>query len=357
MIRLLVLGLLLGTSLPSFAAVSAVFTPRLEDIQGKDALARRGILRTKVNGDWGPYSFYLEAFGEGETIAEQRELRRLGSGVFLQEAYVEFKLQSFYLRAGKQALRWSEMWVTPSLDVWTARRWNRFLYDPQPEQFEHSGGVSATYAVDGFSVEGAVMAEPARSRFPEPLPEFIEPQSDDVSGGLRVKFDLAGAGFSLVGARAGMKDTVGVSANYAFESFVPKIEIGSVKDRSPILVGLENNRFVAVGVDIFLGEWTFQPQATWSGFDGPDYQALFYLSGTWQKDRHDLQFQTFGNSITHDFFFNLFYAYNWKDWLQTGVFVQDYDGKDGGLFDVYRRATGGWLAGVRLEFNIGLGTE
>lgn len=353
----LVVGLLLGLPSLASAAASAVLTPRLEGIQGGDPLARRGLLRAKANADWGPYSVYVEGFGEAETEADRRRERRLGTGVFLQEAYVEFKLSSFYLRAGKQALRWSEMWVTPSLDVWTARRWNRFLYDPQPEQFEHSGGVSATYAIEGFSVDAAVISEMARSTFPEPLPEFLEEKSVEVSGGLRVKFDVAGAGFSLVGARHGMKDTSGVAVNYAFESFVPKLELGRVHDRSIFPLGLEDDRFVALGVDVFLGEWTFQPQATWSGFDGPDYQALFYFSGTWQRNRHDLQFQTFGNTISHDFFFNLFYAYNWKDWLQTGVFVQDYDGRDGGLFDVYRQATRGWLAGLRLEFNLGFGSE
>jgi hypothetical protein len=344
----------------SFAGASAVLTPRFEAIQGKETMAKRALLRAKLSGDGGPYSFYVEGFGEAESDPVRVDQRRLASGVFLQEAYVEFKLESFYLRAGKQSMRWSEMWVVPSLDVWTARRWNRFLFDPQPEQLEHSGGVSASYAVEGFSVDVAAINEPARARFPDPLPEFTDEVSEEISGGFRVKGDVLGFGLALVSARVGMKDTTGIALNRAFESFVPKFEAGTIRDRSLVPLGQVDDKFVALGVDIFLGNWTLQPQATAFDFgeeDPSDYQSVYYLGANWLSDRHDLQMQTFGNTASKDFFFNLFYGFNWKDWVQVGGFVQNYQGSDGRLFTYYHEATGGWLAGLRLELNTGLNTD
>lgn len=346
------------------AAASVVLTPRLEGAQGAEgSLAQRGLLRGKLNADWGPYSFYLEGFGEFEAVETERERRRLDeNAVFLQEAYLEFKVDSFFLRAGKQAMRWSEMWVRPSLDVWTARRWNRFLFDPQPEQLEHSGGVSATFVGDGFSLDGVVVNEVARDEFPRPLPRFVETRSDEVSLGARAQLDFSGFGLRGVLARHNWKSTTGLALNYAFEKAVPKVELGHVVDRSALPTGQENDGFVALGVDLFLGDWTLQPQATWFDFgDGSqgsqDYQTIVYLGGSWVRDRFELQFQTFGNTATSDFFLNLFCAYNLKDWLQLGAFAQNYEGSDGGLFDLYKRATGGWVGGVRLELNTGFSSE
>lgn len=355
------LFLFLSFVLPSagFAAANLVLTPRFEGIQSEERVeAQRALLRGKFTADFGPYTFYLEALAEGEANEARRDERRIQDGYFLQEAYIEFKVASFFVRAGKQAMRWSEMWVTPSLDVWTARRWNRYLFDPQPEQLEHSGGVSASYAIDGFSLETFVVSEMARNRFPQPLPEFVDQKSDDVSLGARMKLDVKGFGLGLVGARAGMKDITGFAANYALESVVPKVEIGHVHDRSFIPLGQVDDNFVALGVDVFWDNWTFQPQVTLFDFgtaNNQDYQSVYYLSGTWAKDKHDLQFQAFGNTSSSDSFFNLFYGYSWKDWVQTGAFVQNYQGTDGGLFTFYKRMTGGWVGGVRLEFNTSIG--
>lgn len=320
--------------------------------------AERALIRGKFNVDHGPFSVYVEGLAEGETLADRREERRLrGSSAILQEGYVEYKASSFFLKAGKQAMRWSDMWVTPSLDVWTARRWNRFLFDPQPEQLEHSTGVSASYAVEGFSADLFAVSELARSRFPEPLPEFATPESRSGNGGARVKWEAGGFGFSVLGARAGMKDIAGGAVNFATENFVPKLEIGRAWDRTPSLMPGSDGSFVAGGVDVFSGAWTFQPQLTVFDFSrAGGAQTIVYLSGTRSTEKHDLEIQSFVNTVTHDSFFNAYYGYNWKDWFQTGVFVQNYDGVDGGLFTLFKRLTGGPVYGVRLEFNAGFGT-
>lgn len=343
------------------AALSVVLTPRFEGAQGTERdLSRRGLLRAKVNGDWGPYSFYLEGFGEFESVTEERDRRRLDQeSVLLQEAFVEFKLDRLFVRAGKQSMRWSEMWVRPSLDVWTGRRWNRFLFDPQPEQLSHSGGVSASFVGDGYAIDGVIINQIARDEFPRPMPRYVDTVNDEeVSLGLRASLDLGGFGLRALSARHNWKTTTGLAVNYAFEKAVPKMEIGYVQDRSNFPLGQEEDVFVATGVDLFIGDWTLQPQATWFDFgDGSqgsrDYQTLIYLGGNWVRGRFEVQFQTFGNTATSDYFLNVFCAYNLKDWMQLGSYVQNYQGTDGGLFELYRNATGGWAAGVRLEMNSG----
>lgn len=336
-------------------------TARLEGLSGKRPLAQRALIKLKGNASLGPYSFFAEGFGEAESLQTEVDRRRLQQGVFLQEAYLEFKLDSFFLRAGKQALRWSEMWVIPSLDVWTGRRWNRFLFDPLSEQFNHSGGVSASWAPGVTSVEVAIMPEPGRSSLPQPLPEYLEEKSDQVSGGLRLKTEFWGLGWSAVAAQVGKKDTGGFSVNSAFEDWVFKFEAGQTRDRSTTVVpGREIDHFLALGGDFFLGAWTLQPQLTLFDFgdlakNTRDYQSLYYLGVTWTESQHDVQLQTFANTSSKDFFFGLTYAYNWKNWMQIAVILQNYSSRTGALLKTYQDATGGWVGGLRLEFNGGWG--
>lgn len=348
------LALLQGLS----ARAAVTLTPRFEVIQGKEeALAQRALLKSRLSADLGPFTLYAEGFAEGDAATDSAERRRARSSAHLQEAYLEFKMDPIFLRAGRQALRWSEMWVQPSLDIWTARRWNRLFFDPQPEQFIHSAGLSATYARETGSLEVFLTDQPARGEFPQPLPPTLEPLSKELSGGARAKIELGGFGLSALGARVGLKDWTGAAVNYAFDSVVPKFEIGQSVDRSGAPVtGRAREDFYALGFDIFWGSWTFQPQATFFdfgdlGLNSTDYQSIYYLSGTWQNDPHDLQFQTFGNTSSSDFFFSALYGYNFTDWFALSGFAQYYFGNDGGLMTLFHQITGGWTGGLRAEFN------
>lgn len=351
-----------------FAAVAAradlTLTPRFEAIQGKDeAMADRAMLKTKFSSNFGKFSVFAEGFVEGDA-AKAAEARRTKSDAALQEAYLELKQNAFFIRAGKQALRWSDMWVLPSLDIWTARRWNRLLFDPQPEQFIHSAGMSFTYATNGLSLESFITDDPARDEFPQPLPVNIDAKANELSGGARLKVDAGGFSFGVLGAKVGFKNWAGASVNYAFESVVPKLEVGGYQDRSVDAVAVasgasDHQNFAALGADVFMGNWTFQPQATYFDFgdlakNTRDFQSIYYLSGTWQNDKHDFQFQTFGNTSSSDFFFGTQYGYNFKDWMTGTVFAQYYYGDDGGLITLFHQLTGGWVGGIRLEFNISI---
>ncbi len=122
-----------------------------------------------------------------ETEIKRRfvDLRRV---VILQEAYLEYKQESYFIRVGRQALRWSESWTLPSLDIWTGRRFNRLYFDPLADQLTHSTGATFSYAQDTFSVELVSFWDLAETFFPEPIPE-VTPKKETSFGG-RVKWSL-----------------------------------------------------------------------------------------------------------------------------------------------------------------------
>lgn len=311
-----------------------------------------------MDASYGGLSVYLEGFGEAEALKARTEERRSPSNGYLQEAFFEYKKNAFFLRMGRQAFRWSDMWILPSLDVWTGHRWNRMLIDPLTEQLTHSTGVSSSWAGKNWGLEGFLVTDPAKTYFPEPLPKTTEPRKNSLHGGGRLKFNSNKFGFSLNGSQLRNKDTYGISTNYAFENSVPKLELGYSRDH--LLSDAEINpeeRFAALGMDFFLGNWTLQPQFTASDFYDPMTQTkrretLGYLSGTWQAKRHDFQFQFYLNMRTQDHYGSLAYMHKLKNNWSFGGYVQKYEGSDGLLFNTYKEMTGGgWLAGIRMEYN------
>lgn len=323
---------------------------RYEYIRGpEDELANRLLLKSKFNYDLGPFGIYLEGFGELEGNEDQKFIRRTDSTAYLQEAYLEFKLDSFYLRVGRQAIRWSESWTLPSLDVWTGRRYNRLFFDPWVDQFTHSTGILASYARESFSVDFVGVGDVAPNYYPVPIPE--ENLEKNTSFGGRVKLDFAGFGFSALTAQVLKKNYYGVSGNYAFEKAVPKFEAGSVHD-STLASTKKDLPFFTAGCDLFLGNWAILPQV--SIFEAhtvaldTQNQVSYYLSTQWNPNRHDLQFQFYRNDTVKDLFGNVSYGYNLTDYLTVSGFVQNYEGQQG-LYQVYEEITGGWAFGARIE--------
>lgn len=324
---------------------------RYEYIRGpEEELANRLIVKSKFNYSLGPFGVYLEGFGEFEGNEDQKLIRRSESEAYLQEAYAEFKLDSFYLRVGRQAIRWSESWTLPSLDVWTGRRYNRLFFDPLADQLTHPTGVSASYAIRSFSLEFVGVGDAAPTYYPIPLPEEV--QEKNTSYGGRIKGDIGGFGLTAVSAQVLKKTYYGLSANYAFENAVPKFELGSVRDDSLVGPLQKDSLFSTAGCDLFWGNWIVLPQV--SAFEAPNQslatetQLSYYLSTQWNPDRHDLQIQFFRNDTAKDMFGSVSYGYNITDSLTVLSFVQNYDGEQG-LYQVYEEITGGWAFGARIE--------
>jgi hypothetical protein len=349
---------------PRMAGADVVVIPKFEHIQNKNStLASREIAKIKVNYLGGPFGFYLEGFAEAENQGAQRDLRRVPNRAYLQEGYLEAKHENFYLRAGVQAQRWSEMWVTPSLDVWTGRRWNRFLFDPLAEQLTHPSGVLGSYAGEVYSADIFLVDHSGENIYPKPLPEQGEIiHRDDLYGGLRLKGSLGGVSYSVVGAQSEFQDSLGVSANYAFEKWIQKLEVGSVvKKNDPVfLAEKRRDTFVAIGADFFLDKWTLQPQATFFNFvaadsRGPKGQSLYYLGGTFTQNKFEFQMQGTWSPLTKDSFGSFLFVWNWNDTLTSALFVQNYAGDGTPLAKVYQDLSQGLIVGLRLEANFGTG--
>lgn len=328
-----------------------VLAPRYENIRGEqNELANRFILKGRLNGNLGPFALFVEGFGEYETQEDQAFVRRSPSRGYLQEAYVEFKLDSFHVRVGRQAIRWSEMWSLPSLDFWTGRRWSRLFFDPFQDQLTHSTGGSFAYAQESWSLDLVGVGEAAENTYPVPVTEVVSDLATSFGG--RLKVDVAGFGLSLVSAQILKVNHYGLSANYAFEQAVPKFEYGYVDDTAAPENLKSDRSFATAGVDLFLGSWILLPQVTVFEVNAPSgtqSQTSYYVSAQWNPHRHSVFFQLYQNSTTEDLFANASYAYNWTDSLTSTVFAQSYQGKDNGLYSIYEQITGGYVVGLRLE--------
>ncbi|MGE9743295.1 hypothetical protein [Bdellovibrio bacteriovorus] len=348
--RFLVLLALLMIS--PWARADLVFAPRYEYIRGQeDELANRLILKGKLNSNLGPFGIFIEGFGDFEGNEDQAYIRRSPSKGYLQEAYLEFKLDSFYVRVGRQAIRWSEMWSLPSLDVWSGRRWARLFFDPFQDQLTHPTGASFSYARETWSLDLVGIGDVAESTYPIPAPEPVEEKNTSFGG--RLKMDVKGFGLSLVSAQILNRNHYGFTANYAFETAVPKFEYGYVDDTTLPDTIKSDRSFGTVGMDLFLGNWVVLPQVTAyevNTLTGTQTQVSYYVSAQWNPNRHDVFFQLYQNDTTKDLFVNASYGYNWTDYFTSTIFAQSYQGKDGGLYDMYEEITGGYVVGLRLEF-------
>jgi len=341
---LAVLTLFSGKSWADFS-----LAPRYEYITGNgEEMANRILLKSKLNFSRGSFALYVDGFGEFDNANKtEYEIRRSPHRGYLQEAYVEFKSNAIYVRAGRQAMRWSEMWVVPSLDIWTARRWNRMYLDPLSEQLVHPTGVSFTYAKQNFSIDLVGITNLAENSYPLPMPPPAAPEENEVNAGARIQADFKSFHFSGIAAKQEKKYIYGMGANYAFDSAVPKIELGRQEDTSAVPVARAEMTFAAAGVDVFLGNWIFTPQVTVS-----ELMSIYYVSAQWKVEPHDFQVMGFTNPDNKDYFWSLNYSYNLNRYFSVGGFLQEYYGENGTLHWIYRQITGdGVVAGLRLEMN------
>lgn len=334
----------------SFARADLTVSPRYDYFLGAETeLANRFLVKTQLNAGKGPFSVFIDGFTEFEGNESQRTVRRSPPRGYLQEAYFELKMESFFVRVGRQALRWSESWTVPSLDVWTGRRWNRLFLDPFSEQLVHPTGVAFSYAPGNFSLDLVGVGEAAESTFPMPI-HSVKPDSD-TGYGIRSQWMWGGLGLSVVGAEAQKKRYYGMSGNYAFDKAVPRFEIGSSHDVSPNQNKNTEQSFSTLGCDIFLDNWILLPQVSAYEVltaDQKDIQTTFYLSLQWNPDKHNLQVQSFQNLKAKDSFFGVSYGYNVTDNFSASGFVQNYQGQQG-LYKIYEDITGGMVFGFRLE--------
>lgn len=336
-------------------------SPRYDLIADEEEVfSNRFLVNTNLSWVFKNYKLYYEAFAEHEAAKEnQVDWRRVGgSRIYLQELYFELQFESSYFKVGTQALRWSESWVTPSLDIWTGRRYNRLFVDPLAEQLTHPLGVSYSYARKKWSLDWALMLEKGKDFYPMPYDENIEINNPDpVSTGVRVRWDMFGFQSNVIVARVDRKNTFGYGSSYAFNRFVAKTEIGfTFNDHEDNLIQNREMYFGSLGADIFWGNLLVTPQLTlYQGDDvyieNPKTKYLWYLFASWNYRSHGFEFQTFNNQSDENYFISLLYNYNFWDLWKLSIYTQNYEGIGFSLPALVKQNTGGTLAGIRLQYN------
>lgn len=360
----LLIFLLLYSSLAKAGSTGLDYFLRFENWSTSRTQDPRAIFGTTLTANLSNFNFYLDGFLETDQGSlDTREWRRAQDRAYLQELYGEFAGSSFFIRVGKQAARWSDSWSLPSLDVWTARKYDRLFLDPLAQQLSHSTGLLLSYVGSSWSVDVAFMSDVAKDRFPEPYPElFNVDDPEGVNPGVRLKLDLNGLQTTLINARALRKNYYGTAFSYAFDKWVPKTEFGYIRNEQidPMIVK-RNQYFGSLGADIFLAELTLTPQLTVS--DGIDpfqenlNEVIYYLSATYTHKKHEVQFIGYNSSEAVDTFLSLGYTYFvTKSWAFSFI-MQNYQGNTGMLTEVVQDQNQGNYIGLRLQFNDGVKTR
>lgn len=331
---------------------SLELNPRIEGAlapraaEGQRSLVQRGFLKGtgQVSGD--SWRVFSEGFVEADLASERARLRRAENTLALQEFYGELKHEAWSVRAGRQAVRWSESWVLPSLDFWTGRRWNRLFLDPLSEQLTHPTGALFSYSTPAFEASLFGALRPAESYFPEPLEARVK--SEDLQLGARIKGRVAGFDWSVAGAELRSHQSIGGSLSYAFDTLVPKLEVGSTS---------EQERFATLGLDGFpdlsglLGEsWalSFLPQVTLESGD----RQLLYVPLRLSSSRHAIELSVYrGLRGSGDRLFSALYRFSALGALDISAYVQDYRGSPETLFGLLESVAGGTVVGMRIEMH------
>lgn len=334
----------------AFGATPLEFTltsnPRVEWIQDRDETeSARGHLGLNSSLKAGSLQAYVEGFGEYDLQKDLANLRRSQSDVLLQEAYLEYKFGPLLVRAGRQPVRWSESWTLPSLDLWTARYYNRLFFDPVAEQLVHPTGVLFTLGDPKKSLSVFENLVPAQNQYPEPLPQSSSQFSPQLGVRGKIRLD-SGFDVSAIYANQSSLVTYGASVSYALDQAVPKIEAGSNNAQG---------NFATLGSDIFIDEFTLLPQLTYYKvadasplLGNSGYSWLAYAMIRWTKDPHEIDLQGFYDQRESGQFISLHYSYQFRAGPLLEIYAQNYGGMTGSLFGLYQQITHSDVAGVRL---------
>ena len=307
----------------------------------RDAEALRASNTVKADLSVGSWRAYTEAFAEADAT-DAALVRKSDRSAWVQEAYIESKSENLFVRAGLQSLRWSESWSIPSIDFFTARRWNRLFFDPTENQYINPAGIRITFASPSLEVESFTGFSPAVDQLPQPLPDTK--RETGFEHGLRGKVRVAGFDASVVYAYRSAIHNVGASLSFATEHFVPKIEAAYRK---------KNENFVTFGLDSFFGNWSFLPQ--FSVFRSPtfnqskrEYQVFAPLR--WNLGKNAIEGQYFSNLQNEDRWIHLLVSRDLGTHHRVSAFVQKYSGRQGELFGLFQNMTfDAWLGGLRYQ--------
>jgi hypothetical protein len=370
-------GLLLLLFYSSGALAEWNWSPKYE-IYGSEKLGtHRFLVKNSLNLEIAGVRLFAESFVEKNGNPEFANQTRSPAKGYLQEAYLDFRWQEYFLKIGRQANRWSEMWASPSLDIFTGHRYNRGFLDPLSEQLSHSSGVlfSSVFsslissAETRINLDLFVLWEHPESDYPEPLPAVSPEPVSTLEGGARAKLELAGHQLTAVAAKVQESQVYGAGWSWALDSVLPKLEVGQIqiqsqrqrqwKDSQEPSLSNHRDSFVSGGLDIFWSQWLVTPQMTWSYNSFTQKTTKHYYGNiSWLGDRHEFLIQgSRQEGILGGHFFHVSYTYKPKPWWQLQTFWQNYEGKPASIFGAFGAAVGSSVVGLRVQMDYDVLTQ
>jgi hypothetical protein len=327
------------TSIASLSVSASTVTGRIDAIQGREPLALRASVKPIFDFSRGRLRLHAEGLVEADAYRRLPYSDGDRGRVLFEEAYLETDLAPFTLRLGLQPLRWSESWSVPSLDFWTARRWDRYFLDPLPEQLKHPVGALLRYSSRDIEVEAFASVRTPQDSLPGGRGELEEEWRTE--GGARAKFRVQGWDFAPVYASARQVQNYGFSLSYALETAVAKFEVGRNDEEA---------FFVVAGADLFLGEWTLLPQLSFYRATPTSFsERIVYIPIRYEIGRNKWEFQMLSTE-SGEVFWGSEFGRSLNDTVGVSVFLQDYQGQGGGLISSFNtEVDSGWVTGLRLS--------
>lgn len=320
-------------------------TPSVEYIGGKKTQAERAGTKGSFSFMYGDWTFYSEGFVEidGAPASEERLSHETKA---LQELNLEYKSNSFLIRFGRQPVRWSESWTMPSLDGWTARRFNRLFFDQLSEQLIHPTGTLINWNYQQFSADFFHNVEPAVNIFSRPVPNAKRIWRSEWGAHSKMRLG-SGLDAEIVYFEKFDRSLYGGALHFATDHLVPKLEIGQDSKK---------NKFAILGTDVFLGKFSILPRFTFYSAaptiavvgDKAQSGSNYNLTVRWDDTSQWVESQGFHDSIMDANFYSLRYGLRFGKGFEFSCFAQKYEGKKNTLFGLYETMTGGTVVGTKM---------
>lgn len=329
------------------------YTPRLDLWESEpQAIARTLYLRSSLDLRYAQMGlradgFVTQEFSEASKPSQER--RGTKSISDLSELFWDGAIQNeesaWALRIGRQPIRWSQSWTLPSLDFFTGRRANRLFLEPLLDQLTHPDAAKLTYFAKFGEIEIARVFGRSPTTMPQPFANTDRTDLRDI--GLRVLLKANGFDWTMVARNNETRTDLGLLANYAFDDFVAKSEIGSSS---------AGDRFLMFGSDWFLETVTIGPQLTLietsSRMEGQLYIPIRYKFQQWTVELEHLQYLG-STELTKDQYSSIRLGYDIFDGGQISLGTQTYRGTSGRPLGISESLTNGTVYGLRFEYTGG----
>ncbi len=329
------------------------YTPRLDLWQSEQqAIARTFYLRSSLDIRYQQMGFRADGFVSKELDEDSKssqENRGTKNAAELSELFWDGEIRTdgsaWALRLGRQPVRWSQSWTLPSLDFFTGRRANRLFLEPLVDQLTHPDAAKLTYSNELVEFEVVRVFGRSPTLMPHPFSNIDRSDLRDI--GMRVLIKSGGLDWTILARHNEERNDTGLLANYAFEDFVAKVEVGTSS---------LSERFLTFGTDWFLETVTVGPQITLvetsTRVEGLLYIPFRYKFEQWLIDAEHLQY--FGSTeLAKDHYSSLRIGREVFDGGVISIGAQTYRGASGRPLGISESMTNGSVYGFRFEYTGG----